>query len=195
MKYEMIFGDEKLFDGAPDDAEYAGWFCQEIRWYMILNGKILFSDGGTWCTSDNPYLSAGIAAMRRIISTPTWTVADQKAGKLPEVGCKAAQIQGVCEVDVLMIHNGCVVVCNSEKSDSRPAVFKIDSFMELFTPIESPEEKAQRLRDEWCIKALSSASILSGMQEYELKRLGGYIGDIYDALLSGELTMPSKDGE
>ena len=67
MKYEMIFGDEKLFDGAPEDAEYAGWFCQEIRWYMILNGKILFSDGGTWCTSDNPYLSADIAAMRRII--------------------------------------------------------------------------------------------------------------------------------
>ena len=70
MKYEMIFGDEALFDGAPDDAEYAGWFCQEIRWYMILNGKILFSDGGTWCTSDNPYLSADIAAMRRIIKTP-----------------------------------------------------------------------------------------------------------------------------
>ncbi len=70
MKYEMIFGDENLFDGAPEDAEYAGWFCQETRWYMILNGKILFSDGGTWCTSDNPYLSADIAAMRCIIKEP-----------------------------------------------------------------------------------------------------------------------------
>ena len=42
MKYEMIFGDEKLFYGAPEDAEYAGWFCQVIRWYMILNGKIMY---------------------------------------------------------------------------------------------------------------------------------------------------------
>jgi hypothetical protein len=42
-KYIPIFGDQSLFDGAPEDAEYAGWFCQEVRWYMILNGKILFS--------------------------------------------------------------------------------------------------------------------------------------------------------
>ena len=70
VKYEAVFGDQSLFDGAPEDAEYAGWFCQEVRWYMILNGKILFSDGGSWCTSDNPYLSADIAAMRRIIKTP-----------------------------------------------------------------------------------------------------------------------------
>jgi len=65
----------------------------------------------------------------------------------------------------------------------------------LMQGFSAATREAQRLRDEWRIKALSSASILSGMQEYELKRLGGYIGDIYDALLSGELTMPSKDGE
>ena len=65
------------------------------------------------------------------------------------------------------------------------------------TPIETHEEKAARLREEWCIKALSSCSILSGMQKYELKRLGGYIEDIYDALLSGDLSTPvqAKDGE
>ena len=49
--------------------------------------------------------------------------------------------------------------------------------------------------EKWCIKALSSCSILSVMQKYELKRLGGYIEDIYDSLLSGELTMPGKGGE
>ena len=42
---------------------------------------------------------------------------------------------------------------------------------------------------------VGSASILSGMKEYELKRLGGYIGNIYDALLTGDLPVPSKDGE
>ena len=194
MKYEAVFGDQSLFDGAPEDAEYAGWFCQEVRWYMILNGKILFSDGGSWCTSDNPYLSADIAAMRRVIRTPTWTVADQKAGKLPEVGCKAVQIQGFCEVDVLMIHNGCVVVCNSEISDSRPAVLKIDSFMELFTPLETPAEKAQRLEDEWVNKAWGETAVFAGVTQDEHDRLRIHLRHIYRAQLSGELAAP-KGGE
>ena len=190
MKYEMIFGDEALFDGAPEDAEYAGWFCQEVRWYMILNGKILFSDGGTWCTSDNPYLSADIAAMRRIIRTPTWTKEDQKAGKLPPVGCR-----------VLYARNGfngeIVSIDDSDDDDVELCLrFKDKSLlvckMNLVKPIESPEEKSARLREEWCSNALGSASILSGMREYELKRLGGYIENIYDALLSGDLPVPGK---
>ena len=194
IKIEPLFGPQELFDGAPEDAEYAGWFCQEVRWYMILNGKILFSDGGSWCTSDNPYLSADIAAMRRVIRTPTWTVADQKAGKLPEVGCKAVQIQGFCEVDVLMIHNGCVVVCNSEISDSRPAVLKIDSFMELFTPLETPAEKAQRLEDEWVNKAWGETAVFAGVTQDEHDRLRIHLRHIYRAQLSGELAAP-KGGE
>ena len=59
-----------------------------------------------------------------------------------------------------------------------------------FLPIELPEEKAARLREEWCSKALDSAGILSEMKRYELKRLGEYIGSIHDALQSGELKMP-----
>ena len=186
MKYEMIFGDQSLFDGAPDDAEYAGWFCQEIRWYMILNGKILFSDGGTWCTSDNPYLSADIAAMRRIIAEPKrWTAEDQKAGRLPEVGCHLL-IEGNLAEFIGLSH-----APNSwcfRRLDGEWGIQTANK--DWFSPIESPEEKAARLREEWCIKALSSCSILSGMQKYELKRLGGYIEDIYDALLSGDLPVP-----
>ena len=67
--------------------------------------------------------------------------------------------------------------------------------MNIEKTIESPEENAERLREEWCIEALSSCSILSGMQKYELKRLGGYIEDIYDALLTGALSVPTKGGE
>ena len=36
VKYEAVFGDQSLFDGAPEDAEYAGWFCQETRWYSKI---------------------------------------------------------------------------------------------------------------------------------------------------------------
>ena len=141
MKYEMIFGDEALFDGA---GEFTGIDIVTRNVDDGLYRTSRLSDCTPSTIRKNP-----IVAMRRIIKVPVWKKADKLAGKLPEVGCKAVQIQGFCEVDVLMIHNGCVVVCNSEISDSRPAVFKIDSFMELFTPLETPAEKAQREEDEF----------------------------------------------
>ena len=191
IRYEPVFGDQSLFDGAPEDAEFAGWFCQEIRWYMILDGKILFSDGGTWCTSDNPYLSADIAAMRRIIKEPKrWTAEDQKAGRLPEVGCKCRQ--GNKEETVIAVTENFVV---TECLDGAVCTTRKCEFMASYNPIETPEEKAARLREEWCSKALDSAGILSEMKCYELKRLGEYIGSIHDALQSGELPMPKKEDE
>lgn len=141
IKYEPVFGDQSLFDDAPEDAEYAGWFCQETRWYMILNGKILFSDGGTWCTSDNPYLSADIAAMRRVIKTPTWTRADQEAGVLPPIGSK--YLAGTCKIELECLYN-----------DSRGNVWGFGSKGEVHgfavnycSPLETPEEKTKRLED------------------------------------------------
>ena len=145
MKYEMIFGDERLFDGAPEDAEYAGWFCQETRWYMILNGKILFSDGGTWCTSDNPYLSADIAAMRSIIKEPKrWTWEDKKAGRLPEVGAELIhKTKGICYfVGVGLVENACWAL----KLQSGLIYIAEKSWC---SPIEMPAEKAQREEDEF----------------------------------------------
>ena len=193
VKFEPLFGDQSLFDGAPEDAEYAGWFCQEVRWYMILNGKILFSDGGSWCTSDNPYLSADIAAMRRIIKTPVWTVADKKAGRLPEVGCKCVGI--LSEAIKRVVHvNKHIVAVENEKT-LNVCNFTHEEFFRNHKPIETPAEKAQREREEWCSKALDSAGILSEMKRYDLKRLGEYIGSIHDALQSGELPMPNKESE
>ena len=49
--------------------------------------------------------------------------------------------------------------------------------------------------EEWCKKAIGCAPISSEMQHYEMKRLGGYIEDIYDALISGDLPVPVKGGE
>jgi hypothetical protein len=148
MKYEMIFGDEALFDGAPDDAEYAGWFCQETRWYMILNGKILFSDGGSWCTSDNPYLSADIAAMRRIIKEPKrWTWEDKKAGVLPEVGAECIKEGKV--VTIINVNERYVTYIdknNSRASSGNVSINFVNSFLK---PIETPDEKAQREEDEF----------------------------------------------
>ena len=193
MKYEPVFGDQSLFDGAPEEATHA---TKGGGFYKIENMLAKYVSDGIFNGADVLSVGGYLIAERRIIPEPKrWTVEDQKAGKLPEVGSKAVSVHDFCVVDILAVRNRCVVVCNSDLIDSRPCVFTVDNFIEIFKPIESPEEKAARLREEWCIKALGSCSILSGMKKYELKRLGGYIDDIYDALLSGELTMPSKDGE
>ena len=190
IKYEAVFGDQTLFNGTMGDCEFAN----EEYGYMFANGVLYYceryNEKAGWSLSCKTHLTFKPSAMRRIIRTPTWTVADQKAGKLPEVGSKAVSVHDFCVVDILAVRNRCVVVCNSDVIDSRPCVFTVDNFLEIFKPIESPEEKASRLREEWCGKALDSAGILSEMKRYELKRLGEYIGSIHDALQSGELKMP-----
>ena len=56
----------------------------------------------------------------------------------------------------------------------------------VFTPIETPEEKADRLRNEW-VELVRNKAMISA-DEYTTEA-------IYDALLSGELPVPTKGGE
>ena len=56
----------------------------------------------------------------------------------------------------------------------------------MLSPLETPEEKAERLRSEWCAKAAKTLKNL----EYT-----STLASIYDALLSGELPVPTKGGE
>ena len=184
-KYIPVFGDQSLFDGAPEDAEYAGWFCQEVRWYMILNWKILFSDGGVWSTSDSPYLSSDIAAMRRIIKEPKrWTWEDKKAGVLPDVGAKCRQ--GHKDEIVIAVTEKFVV---TECQDMSVCTTRKDVFMRSYNPIETPAEKSQRERDEWIDNACSficfyDIGIVDAIKSLEIT---------YDKLKSGELSMPGKE--
>ena len=53
-------------------------------------------------------------------------------------------------------------------------------------PIETPEEKAERLRSEWINDAINAVQ--------KTDNTGGYEA-IYDALLSGALSVPTKGGE
>ena len=189
IKYEPLYGLQKPFDNGPADSTAYGLFRDgdEYIYYKIDKTSVYcFDTDNQWSHIDGaptiPFL-----AMRRIVRTPTWTVADQKAGKLPEVGCR---------IYVPMMHEEQNVIYSSEKvivsiSDNEGAVTRTEvGSIDRIKPIETSEERAKRLREEWCIKALSYCPITSEMQRYELKRLGGYIEDIYDALLSGELKMP-----
>lgn len=172
IRYEPVFGDQKFFNGAPDDAVYVRYG----RDIFIFNSEINCTAGSL---RDIP-----IIAMRRIIRTPVWTKEDQLAGKLPEVGCivRVSPTENAKVVAVNTKMSVMAVQCNDESID----VLDIHEIL----PFETDAERQQREREEWCSKALDSAGILSEMKHYELKRLGEYIGSIHDALLSGELKMP-----
>ena len=192
MKYEPVFGDQSLFDGAPSDSTHA---TKRGGFYRVTE------DGGVQYLSRGPLngnmckcIGGYLIAERRIIAEPKrWTLEDQKAGRLPEVGCRVDfchKLNTNWRTGEIKYIDNQVAVIKVDDID-RPFVYEFNRVE--FKPIETPEEKAARLREEWCIKALSSCSILSGMQKYELKRLGGYIEDIYDALLSGDLPVPGKE--
>ena len=172
IKYEAVFGDHMFASGTCEIAIKSP--LGEII-EMKLTVPIVIPEG--WA----------MIAMRRIIKVPTWSVADKKAGKMPEVGCRVDTFIGECTVIGVDLNLRLVGV--QYQDDGGMGLLSLDEIK----PIESPEEKAVRLREEWCIKALSSCSILSGMKKYDLKRLGGYIEDIYDALLSGDLPVPVKE--
>ena len=57
------------------------------------------------------------------------------------------------------------------------------TFLNTFKPIETPEEKAERLRSEWCSECTS---------KYYPRGHKGFPEMIYDALLSGELEVPKE---
>ena len=145
---------------------------------MILNGKILFSDGGTWCTSDNPYLSADIAAMRRIIKEPKhWTVEDQKAWRLPEVGCRVDfchKLNTNWRTGEIKYIDNQVAVIKADNID-RPFVYEFDRVE--FRPIETPAEKSQREEDEFVEELASGVarcdSFINGARAAYRKLKGG----------------------
>ena len=177
IKYDAVFGDYRFANSTCEIAMQSS-FGEIIE--MTFTQPIVIPEG--W----------GMIAMRRIIRTPTWTVDDLKSGKLPEVGSKAVSVNDFCVVEVLAVRNRCVVVCNSDVIDSRPCVFTVDNFLGIFKPIESPEEKAARLMEEWVELAIYETVKLKGTTNDEHERLKARLGDVYNALLSGDLPVPVK---
>ena len=228
MKYDMIFGDQSLYDNASDGAVLAikdttsgrihfftnkGWIKSglkherhigtsdnEIAMRRIIKDKVddenelenlywEFDSQRSKKTTDERLLFKGklryyasIASVDKSTKEPNrWTWEDKKAGVLPDVGCE------VMVIDTKMV---CTVnaICKIYKSLSLTFPDGSLGMVELedIDPIESPEEKAARLKSEWCAKAAKQLKNL----EYT-----STLTSIYDALLSGELPMPGKWSE
>ncbi len=178
-KITPIFGPQELFDNAPEHVEVIRFndYSREYLWGDLNTIQLLTFE---------ELKAIPIVAMRRIIQEPKrWTVEDQKAGRLPEVGS-----------EVILRTTGEIATINAANKNMVCLTFSDGGFspfnVERIDPIESPEEKAERLRNEWVNKAYVDFHRLGCELEVLQKE---QIKQIYDALLSGELTMPGKVDE
>ena len=216
MKYEMIFGDEALFDGASEDSVIAikrpfirGVRSEKIYFFSTTFDAVMVA--GSSFNFNNVILKTSEYAERRIIKEPKrWTWEDKKAGRLPEVGCKCVwvNLSGTESPDDLLypeVGEEIEIVANTKTYDGKyqVSVFKwlhddgetqcyaASGHVEDFKPIETPAEKAQRLREEWKNNVIE---IHHGKRR-KMSTSTFLLDDIYDALLSGELPMPKKEDE
>ena len=120
MKYEMIFGDQSLFDGAPECAVIAikrpfisGVRSEEMYFFSSTFDAVM--KAGSSFNFNNVILKTDEYAERRIIAEPKrWTLEDKKAGRLPEVGVKVRDkpsgvIGEVAAVDGQLLDTGVFV--------------------------------------------------------------------------------------
>ncbi len=182
MKYDMIFGNQGLFSVAPTDAA-AVWVDEDGgNFYYKLDSGGLHSWDGSWHNCVNVTDDICFSAMRRIIQEPKrWTVEDKKAGRLPEVGAEY-NVDG-CIVEHLGVGAVC---CENIFYFKYPSGACGNANERSAIPIETPDEKAERLRSEWINDAINAVQ--------KTDNTGGYEA-IYDALLSGALSVPTKGGE
>ena len=172
MKYEMIFGDERLFDGASEFVEVVRFndYSREYLWGDLNTIQLL---------KFGELKAIPIVAMRTIIADPKrWTLEDKKAGRLPEVGS-------------VFTHRNETLTCLFIDADGEIWAHDINNrivtpSLRNCYPLETPEEKAVRLKGEWCARVRKIC---------DTSRVTFVIADIHDAILSGDLPIPTKDGE
>jgi len=138
MKYEYLCGYESDFFAMPENV------IAVVRLDHCVQG----------ITEFNQIIECGkpVLAMRRIIADPKrWTVEDQKAGRLPDVGS-----------EVILRTTGEIATINAANKNMVCLTFSDGGFspfnVERIDPIESPEEKSQREEDEF-ISSLRNVEI------------------------------------
>ena len=184
IKYEAVFGDQALFDEAGNKFDEMHKFIGVMKcehgsitvYSSYTNLLASYAEMFAKCDHRAPKI-----AMRRIIKTPVWTKADQQAEKLPEVGCKCRYLASELIKTVIAVTKTHIVLDDDNGKD--PDALYHDEFMQYCRPLETHEERQQRVREEWCN---SAAKLLKNL-EYS-----STLTSIYDALLSGELKMPEE---
>jgi len=178
MKYEAVFGNQDLFDGA---GTFTGL---DVVTRSIASGNMMYcrlSDLTQQSLREYP-----VIAMRRIIEEPKrWTVEDQKAGQLPEVGA-----------ELLHESEGCVNFVGEFDfrwmlRTKEGGLYLAEKF--YCSPIETPEEKAERLEDEFVNELMKDGQVIYTSSE-QLAMCRKTARAAYRKL-SGALSAPTKGGE
>ena len=118
---------------------------------------------------------------------PTWTKADQQTGKLPDVGCECRHCQSKLVKSVIAVTATHIVIDANNGVGVAPDVLRHDEFMQYYIPIETPDERAARLRGEW-VYFVQNEWDKAGAK-------GGFLEFIYDLQAAGELPpVQAKDG-
>ncbi len=173
MKYEYLDDNKHLFTkhGGVDENHTVAVMFNSIVGRNAGNGIKSFNTIEEAMNTSIVNMYVHSVAMRRIIKEPKrWTVADQKAGLLPEVG---AEFQTSIGKRKCVITEGKFIFT---VNDNAVEVFTIDSAM----PLETPEEKAARLKEEWVQKSCYDLV-------HPTEKAKELVGFIYDSLLSGDL--------
>ena len=175
VKYEAVFGNLDFDDFDLDTAAVCdcGDFLLGITEDELKSRTL------------SDFRNEPIIAMRRIIKTPVWTADDKSSGRYPPVGVSAF-VPGVCV---------CEVIGSSEEYEQIAIKYRDGSLDVIncneLTPIETPEQLAATLRDIWVSKVCEDICY-HHTGDAEVIRS---ISMIYDAILSGDLPVPGKDGE
>ena len=183
IKYEAVFGDQALFNSAPDDAEAVGGgkpLQDALVFYEFSDGEFQYkyeAEIDDWMVSTCNHPQSVIKAMRRIIKDPKrWTWEDKKAGRLPEVGAKCNHCHSVDERTVLSVTDKYVGI-ECDNSDINPYFVTHAEFIQYYIPIETPAEKAQREEDEFVEELASGVarydSFINGARAAYRKLKGG----------------------
>ena len=176
MKYEMIFGDEKLADKFTNDNSVFIVCRGHGVYFEFESGNAGVNFVANSCTIGDSFY------MRRIIKEPKrWTWEDKKVGRLPEVGS-------------IFTYRDETLTCHFIDGDGEIWAHDIDNkivtpLLRDCRPIETPEEKAARLREEWKNNVIE---IHHGKRR-KMSTSTFLLDDIYDALLSGELKAPEVE--
>ena len=160
MRYEPLYGLQKPFDNGPADSTAYGLFLDEYIYYKMDKTSVYFFDiDNQWSRIDDDAPIIPFLAMRRIIAEPKrWTVEDQKAGRLPDVGCRVVfchKLNTNWRTGEIKYIDNQVAVIKADDID-RPFVYEFDRVE--FKPLETPAEKAQRLEDEFVNNVSKEAS-------------------------------------
>ena len=152
----------------------SGWESCPIE--HLINGLKVHIDKGD--PVDVANFAMMISQRGESIKTPVWTVADRQAGRLPEVG--ASYLYRHTKFTCHYVDDNGDVWGHSDNGDV------LCRSIDGIDPIETKTEKAQLLRSEWVKHALD-------LYISSPKNSVASMGDVYDALLSGELKAPGVE--